>query len=142
MQRLSILSTQNFSQWTKQESEIKSLCAIAVQDPFQIHPVFEHFYGFLFLNALTQFHNPSVFAQEVRTIFDKIAACPMSDNTKMLAWVIQEKFSDLLTEEQKFKMASVLDETIEITFSKEMTLCTDRNLLVLKQKSRKRIFGI
>lgn len=134
MQRLNILFTQNFSQWTKQESEIKSLSAIAVQDPFQMHPVFEHFYGFLFLNALTQFHNPLAFAQEVRTIFDKVAACPMSDNTKMLAWVIQEKFLDLLTEDQKFKMVSVLDETVEISFSKEMTSCTDRNLSILKEK--------
>lgn len=135
MQRVTTLVTPNFSQWKNEEIEIRSLYKIAKEDPLLIHPILEHFYGFLFLNSLAQFYNPSLFANEIRSLFEKIATYPPSDHIKMLAWTIQEKFSEMLTEDQKMRMVSILDEQVEIKFTLEKTIPNATDLQILKEKT-------
>jgi hypothetical protein len=135
MQRITTVATSNFSQWKKEEIEIWSLYKIVKEDPLLIHPIFDHFYGFLFLNSVAQFYNPLLFANEIRSLFDKIATSPPSNDMKMLAWAIQEKFSEMLTEDQKFRMISVLDDQIEIKLTVEKAIPNAADLQILKEKT-------
>lgn len=135
MQRITTVATSNFSQWKKEEIEIWSLYKIAKEDPLLIHPIFDHFYGFLFLNSVAQFYNPSLFTNEIRSLFDRIAIHPPSDDIRTLAWAIQENFSEVLTEDQKFKMISVLDDHVEIKLAVEKSIPNAADLKILKEKT-------
>lgn len=131
MNRITPVSTHSgMSVWKKhlmdqlQVQRIQSLFTIAVINPFEMDSTSRHFYGFLFLDSVHDFHDPMVFKNEIQRFFVAITEYK-HENLADVAFLLEliqsyfprQNFPDLLTEEQLLKSTQILKEFIEVDLS-------------------------